>query len=365
MITNKKVTITDISDLTELSEATISRVLNNKQNVSPATRQIVLDAIQQLGYVHTPRTRSKEVQLKNITLCVGLFDVNLNLATLLSNGYYAEIIEGIQAECQSLNINLMLTTIGADMESLADIERNIDEGNIDAILLVSVRNPDVVEQVVELDVPVVLLGNYFPWIKVDSVNSDSFSGMLVAMYHLIENGHRKIAFIDGLPPPYNDYWVTVRKLAYQHMLEQYQIPFDSDLSVFGYLSSEGGRQAMEQLLAKDCSITAVLASNDLSAFGASQALQDANLNIPNDISLIGHDNINAQFITQLGLTTVNVAKHDMGHIALDLLQSRFQKPDRPIQHILTAESLIQRESVNNVNGGQLKSVDHKLLPYRR
>lgn len=365
MILGKKVTISDIARLSDLSEATISRVLNNKPNVSPATRQIILDAIETLGYVHIPRNRSDNRQLKNVVLCMGLFAGSVNLGALLANGYYAEIVESIQAECQSLNINLMLMTIGPDMNSLTDIERNIDEGDIDAILLVSMRNPDAIEHIIEFDIPVVVLGNYFPWINVDSVNSDSFSGMLVAMHHLLENGHRDIAFIDGPRPPYNDYWVTVRKLAYQHMLEQYQIPYDSDRVAFGNLSTEGGRLAMEQLLERDASFTAVLASNDQSAIGASQALQDANLRIPDDISLIGHDNIKEQFLTQLGLTTIDVAKHDMGRIALDLLQTRIQKPDRPILHILTAASLIQRQTVRNLNGDMLKSVNPKVMPYRR
>ena len=114
MVFGKKVTISDIARLSALSEATVSRVLNNKQNVSPATRQIVLDIIGQVGYVHNPRTRSEDHQLKNIALCMGLFDDNFTLATVLSNGYYAEIVDSIQAECQSLNINLMLMTIGAD-----------------------------------------------------------------------------------------------------------------------------------------------------------------------------------------------------------------------------------------------------------
>ncbi len=360
-----KVTISQIARMSDLSEATVSRVLNNKQNVSAATRQIVLDIVDQVGYIHTPRIRSDANQLKNVALCMGLFDSNMNLGGLLTNGYYAEIVESIQAECQSLNINLMLMTIGPDMNSLVDIKRNIDDGNIDAILLVSMRNPDAIEHIIKFDIPVVVLGNYFPWINVDSVNSDSFSGMLIAMQHLLENGHRDIAFIDGHRPPYNDYWVTVRKLAYQHMLEQYQIPYDSDRVVFGNLTSEGGRKAMEELLARDISFTGILASNDQSAIGASQALQDANLRIPEDISLIGHDNIDAQFLTTLDLTTVNVAKRDMGRIALDLLQSRIQNSDRPIQHILTAASLIQRHTVRNLNGGMLKSVNPKVMPYRR
>jgi len=351
--------------MSDLSEATISRVLNNKPNVSPSTRQIVLDAVETLGYIHTPRNHSDDHQLKNIALCIGLFDSNVNLGGLLTNGYYAEIVESVQAECQSLNINLMLMTIGSDMKSLVDIKRNIDEGNIDAILLVSMRDPDAIEHIIKFDIPVVVLGNYFPWINADSVNSDSFSGMLVAMHHLVDNGHRDIAFIDGPAPPYNDYWVTVRKLAYHHILEQYRIPYDSARVVFGNLSTEGGRLAMEQLLERGASFTAVLASNDQSAIGASQALLDANLSIPEDISLIGHDNINLQFLTTLELTTVNVDKRDMGRIALNLLQSRIQNSDRPIQHILTAASLIQRHTVRNLNGDKLKPVNPKVMPYRR
>ena len=365
MISDKKVTIGDIARLSERSEATVSRVLNKKQNVSPATRQIVLDIVEQVGYVHTPRVRPEENQLKNVALCMGLFESSLNLGALLSNGYYAEVVEGIQAECQSLNINLMLMTLGPDMDSVMDIERSVEEGNVDAILLVRVMNPDAIERIVDLDIPVVLLGNYFPWIKIDSVNSDAFTGMLVAMQHLIDNGHRQIAFIDGRPPPFNDHWVVVRKLAYQHMLAQYQIPFDPALTAYGNLEHDDGKRAMEQILATGVPFTAVLASNDLSAVGASRALQNANLRIPEDVSLIGHDNVEAQYLSAPGMTTLDVAKREMGHIALQMLQARIQNPDRPIQHILTAESLIQRDTVRNIAGETLKSVNPKILPYRR
>jgi LacI family transcriptional regulator len=360
-----KVTISDIARLSKFSEATVSRVLNKKQNVSASTRQIVLDIVDQVGYVHTLRTPSEDPKLKNIALCIGLFDTEINLATLLANGYYSEIVEGIQAECQSLNINLMLMTIGPDIDTVFDVERAVENGDVDAILLVRVMNPDAIECILGFGIPVALLGNYFPWIEIDSINSDSFSGMLLAMQHLIDNGHRQIAFIDGNPPPFNDYWVVVRKLAYQHMLEQYQIPFDSELVAFSNLQVKGGRQAMEKILATGRPITAVLASNDLAAIGASQAIRSAKLRIPDDISLIGHDDNQAQFNTIFELTTVFVAKRNMGHIALQLLQARIRNPDRPIQHILTAESLIQRHTVRNLNGDKLKSVNPKIMPYWR
>jgi LacI family transcriptional regulator len=122
---------------------------------------------------------------------------------------------------------------------------------------------------------------------------------------------------------------------------------------------------MQQVLESGKSFTAVLASNDLSALGVMQALQDANLKIPDDVSVIGHDDILVLSNIKPHLTSLHVPKIDMGHAALDLLQARIQSPDRPIQHVLVAESLVARETVANVAGKKLQAINEKILPFRR
>ena len=244
----------------------------------------------------------------------------------------------------------LLTSLGGPNHNLQEVQRLVHKGQVDSLLLVHILDPDLIESILHLNLPTVLLNSYFPWLPVDSVNADAFSGMLTAMQFLLDNGHQRIAFIDG-PEDCQDYWVCMRRVAYRQGLVRGNIAYDPDLVAFGNLNQSGGERAMEQLLHTEKAFTAVLCSNDETAFGAMRTIQAAGLRVPENISVVGHDDVSAATLVTPTLTTLKVYKHDMASFSLQLLVDRAENPERSSQHILTAERLIVRESVRNLNGG--------------
>lgn len=352
-----KVTISDVADRAQVSEATVSRVLNNSSYVSTGNRQAVLAAIKELGY--TPRKRPRAKSMESTALCLGTSRLSGEQA--LSGDYFSGIIQSLQEECSRRSINLLLMSLGDENTGVKEVQRVIRQGIIDSMVMLYVLDPDVIETLLNFDIPSVLLNTYFPWLPIDSVNSDSFTGILLAMHHLLDNGHRRIAFIDA-PENRQDYWVKMRGLAYRHALEQAGILFDPDLIAFGDLSQVGGERGMRQILDRGTPFTAVMCCNDESAFGAMRALQAVGLSIPEDVSVVGHDDVSATTLVTPALTTVRVSRHDLGRHAIQMLSQRIESPDQPPQHILTAERLIVRNSVRNLNGDSLHPVNFKIMP---
>jgi LacI family transcriptional regulator len=352
-----KVTISDVADLARVSEATVSRVLNNRKSVSTSNRKAVLAAVEELGY--TPRRKSRVKSIRSTALCLGAPHLYGELE--LSGHYFPTIIQSLQEECSSQSINLLLISLGAEDSGLQEVQRVIRQGIVDSMVLLYVLDPQVIETLLNFDIPSVLLNTYFPWLPVDSVNSDSFTGVLLAMYHLLDNGHRRIVLIDA-PEDRQDYWLKMRSLAYRHALEQAGIPFDAELVARSDLSAAGGERAMQQILERGTPFTAVMCCNDESAFGAMRALQAAGLHIPQDISVVGHDGVNATTLVTPALTTVRVSRYDLGRLAIQILCQRIENPSYPPQHILTAERIIVRDSVRNLNGDSLHPVNFKIIP---
>lgn len=353
----RKVTIGDVATLAQVSEATVSRVFNNHPTVSDANREAVLAAASQLGY--TPRKKLAHNAVERVAICVGTVSPDEN--RMLLGAYFSIIIESIEEECRERGINLLLTSLGGPNHNLQEIQRLIHKGQADSLLLVHILNPDLIESILSLNVPTVLLNSYFPWLPVDSVNADAFNGMLIAMQFLLDNGHQQIAFIDG-PEDCQDYWVCMRRVAYRQGLARGGIAYDPDLVAFGNLNQSGCERAMAQLLQTGKPFTAVLCCNDESAFGAMRTLKAAGLKIPEDVSVVGHDDVSAATLVTPTLTTVQVAKHDMGSLSLKLLFERAGNRERPPQHILTAERLIVRDSARNLNGGTLHAANSRIMP---
>lgn len=353
---DNKVTISDVAERARVSEATVSRVLNNNNTVSSGNRKAVLKAIKELGY--TPRKKARTTSMGSTALCIGR---SLAGDSELSGHYFAGIIESLQEACSRQSINLLLISLGADGNGLKEVDRVIRQGIVDSMVLLYVIHPEMIETLLNFNVPTVLVNAYFPWLPIDSVNSDSFTGVLLAMRHLLDNGHRRIAFIDA-PQNRQDYWLKMRGLAYRHTLEQAGIPFDPDIVEQGDLSAVGGEKAMQRILDRGAPFTAVMCCNDESAFGAMRALQAAGLQIPEDVSVMGHDDVNASALVTPALTTVKVSRCELGRLAIQTLSQRIENPDNPPQHLLTTERIILRDSVYNLYGEPLNPVNYKIIP---
>jgi DNA-binding LacI/PurR family transcriptional regulator len=336
----RKITVRDVAQLAGVSDATVSRVFNNYNGISRKHRQAVMDAAEQLGY--TPKKPANRRVINHIAFCLRQLDQGSSQA---SNHYFSQILRGVQDECARRDIRVQLLTVTAGSALITDIQRAVRQGTIDALLLVNLLSPVLIEPFLSLELPTVLIEDYFNWLPVDAVISDGFNGVSAAMRYLLGNGHQQIAFIDG---PHEHYQARMRYLAYRQTLEAAHIPYDSDLVAQGGLIIEGGRDAMRHILATGKPFTAVMCSNDSSAFGAIQVLRERGYAIPDDVSVIGHDDVEAAPLVTPPLTTLHAQRTAIGRLAVSRLIERATSPDSIASLFLTQETLVERMSVRSI-----------------
>jgi LacI family transcriptional regulator len=226
----------------------------------------------------------------------------------------------------------------------------IREMRLDGILLVGTAKPEVVRLIQSAGLPLVLVDNHVPQCGVDSVLSDNVEGAKAAVSYLIEAGHASIAFIGGptaagLGPINTVYTVEQRAMGYWAALRENGLPIDDRLFESCNMTTAGGYEACKRLLARGAQFSALLCANDETAIGATKALREAGRRVPDDISIVGFDDIDmAEHLTP-ALTTVRIHKRAIGATAVKTLIARATDPDAMPVTILLPTELIKRDSV--------------------
>ena len=298
-------TIRDVSQLAKVSQATVSRVLNGTVPVSTTKRTAVLAAIEQLGYQPNAFARSLAT---NRSQAIGA------LVSELSSAAYGDIIRGIESVVEARGMHMVVSSGHAR----SDLERRsfefLKERRTDALIVQidATGDDELAAWVEQASLPVFVVGRHIPAIGDRCVYLDNGAGGALATRYLIERGHRHIAHIAGLMriPDARD-----RLAGYREALAEHGIKYDEALVAEGGFVEEGGYRAMQQLLAREISFTAVFAGNDQSAAGALKALREAGLNVPDDVSLVGFDDLFIAHYLYPALTTVRQPFAEMGQAA--------------------------------------------------
>ncbi|MBB3128845.1 LacI family transcriptional regulator [Paenibacillus rhizosphaerae] len=314
-----KTTIKDVAELAGVSIATVSRVLNNKDRVNANTRKKVQQAIQALDFKPSTIARS---MINNETHTIGL------LIPLLSNEFWSNFAEGIEQLLwdHGYTTNLFMADNNS-FDKMKAIMKTIENKRLDGIILCSV--PQLPEQVKELsemivaaNIPAVTFEFSLPGIP--SVKGDHIQGGCMAVEHLIRFGHRSIAYIGG--PEIS----IAREMGFRQAHLLHNIPCQEALIQYGKPTVDFGREAMKKLLVSDMIHTAVFCANDLLAIGAMEAIHARGLQIPQDVSVVGYDNIKAcEYVTpqlttivqpvpqmtRLLVETLLEAKDDLSHVS--------------------------------------------------
>ena len=304
--TQGSVTIFDVAREARVSTATVSRVANGHPNIRPETRQRVEEAMAKLGYVANLRARGLAGGKTNV---IGL------LVDDLESTYITQIAQGIDRAVSAHGYDVMLSTMHLRQSHPLYIEQ-LFNGIVDGliVLLASGFEP-YLPKVAKRGFPVVLI-DHAPTNAAPVVKSANQTGTTEAMEHLVELGHRRIGFITG----FLDVASAKERLdAYQASLVQLDIPYDSTLVRSGDFLLEGGAEGTRELLDLDDPPTAIVCSSDLEAFGALQVARERGLSVPEDLSIIGFDDIpEAAYVTP-PLTTVRQPMLDMGRMSAELL----------------------------------------------
>ena len=335
----KKATIFDVADLANVAISTVSRVINDSPLVKDETKERVKLAIKELNF--QPNRTAKSLAQKNsvptITIAVPSFTTR----------FYNALLKGVKAGMGDFKADLLIFDRGFD-EGDQHLLEFLDRGAVDGLLLAGSAVPPVVEYKLTLmNVPVVNVGFYSE--HFDSFIWDNVVGVKVAVQHLLNQGHTKIGMIAAQSFNVN---AQTRLDVFKQTLAEAGILFKPDLIKSGNsseagFSEEAGYEAMQKLLAETEKVTAVFCASDVQAMGAWRAVQEAGLRIPEDIAIIGYDNVKeTEFI---GLSSVDQKMYSVGKQVMELLIARMKGVEsEPIKIEITPELVVRKSTQGGV-----------------
>ncbi|BAM48248.1 LacI family transcriptional regulator [Amphibacillus xylanus NBRC 15112] len=338
-------TIYDLARKTGYSITTVSRALNNNPGVSEKTKKLIIEEANRIGYYPNSIARSLTMK-KSFTLGV-IFTEDLGLG--MKHPFFSAVIEGFKERAEKFGFDLVFLNRYIGNEKKSYIDHAYYRG-VDGVIIVcsDFDDPEVLK-LIESDLPNVVLDVYSH--KTNVIYSNNLYGSELVIEHLYSLGHRKIAHIAETAGSFAG---KERIKGYKLALDKYGIPINESYIESGsHFSYESGYTAMKKLLSLDDIPTAVFASSDTVAVGAIKAIRDAGLSVPDDISIVGFDDIElAQHITP-ALTTVCQNKELMGRRAADVLINQINQKDDEYTGEYTAVvlpvELIVRESTKSIN----------------
>lgn len=336
-----RVTIKDVAEKVGVNPSTVSRVLNGDSNLSirEETRNRILEAIKEMGYTPNPIARSLR---KKTSDAIGM------LIPDITNPFFPEVIKGAETAASEKGLSVILCNTDENSDKERNLVRFLIDRRVDGMLLFSSRLEDeTVSEVEKSGIPFVLVNRGSRSNSGAYVVVDNTLGAKLAMQHLIGLGHEKIAHISGFL--YTETGLE-RLEGYRKSLNAAGLPFDSECMVEAGFTEQQGYIAMQKLLSLTNPPTAVFAANDLMAMGAMTAIMEKGLRVPEDISLVGFDDIWVANRITPALTTVKIPLIEMGSLAMKIISDKIAQKEIQDERIILTPELIIRSSTAVAKG---------------
>ncbi|MBA2731985.1 MAG: LacI family DNA-binding transcriptional regulator [Acidobacteria bacterium] len=331
----QQVSIKDIARAANVSHPTVSRALSHSPLVKGETAERIRQIAVSMGY--RPSAIARSLATKK-TKTIGV------VVTSIADPFIADVVSGIEETANDHGYSVFLANSNANPDREVKVVHSFHERRVDGIIVTASRVGALyVPLLSQLKVPIVLINNQHPDEPdqfIYSVMIDNLKASTQVMEHLIGLGHRRIAYIGDQAGFQSD---TERFAGYRQGLAFADYPFLPELVVHGDGKPEGGRQAMERLLALPMPPTAVFCYNDMSALGALRTLYGHGINVPDDISIVGFDDLSIASFTSPLLTTVGQPKQQMGRMAMETMLKLISGVDSKA-NIKVEGELIIRES---------------------
>lgn len=333
---SRDITISAIAAEAGVSAPTVSRVLNGRGDVAPATRERIEKLLRTHGYRrrgHRSRDR------------VGLIDLVFND---LDSPWAVEIIRGVEDVAHQSGAGVVVSAIHRRATSARQWLDNVRTRVSDGIILVTTDlDPSLKEELRDLKVPAVVIDAVgVPDLATPTIGATNWSGGLSATEYLIELGHRRIGFVEGRP----ELWCSRARMdGYRAALEMAGLTVEADLIASGEYTYESGFQAGRSLFAGEDPPTAVFVSSDQMALGVYEALRQRGLRVPDDVSVVGFDDLPEARWSSPPLTTVRQPLADMGRMAVRTIQRIVQDENIESSRIELATQLVVRDSTTPPN----------------
>lgn len=325
--------IKDVAKEAGVSIATVSRVLNDVDVVNEETKKKVQEAIKKLGYRPNIVARSLKTQ-KSRTIGIIIPDI--------SNQFYPEIVRGAEDVANIYDYNIILCNTDLDPEKEKEYLRVLKEKMVDgAIYMSNSLEPETIELVKSLELPIVLVettdkNNTFPSVTIDNEEA-AFEGT----EYLIKKGNKRIAYI-GI---HEDavHAAAYRFSGYKQALSKNNIALNENILYFAGLKAADGYDAINEILKKE-KIDAVFCASDELAMGAINALREKGVNVPEEVDVIGFDDIYSASIFYPKLTTVAQPMYDMGSVGMRMLIKFIDKIELPQEKFVLPHQIVERDS---------------------
>lgn len=327
-------TVKDVARAAGVSLGTVSNVLNGKASVKPESREKVNRAIEKLGFqLNMTASALRTKATKNIGLII----------PTIVNPYYPELARGVEDEVREMGCTLFLCNSDRDEEKERQYVNALLSRGADGLILVKTRLPEAELARLKSRTALVLV-DYEPESRESFcvINVDDTDGVIQGMRHLMEHGHRQIAFICGLVDAYSS---LCRMDAYKKCLKDQGIEYRPQYVVLGDYSWESGYSAAGRLLALEEPPTAIFAANDIMAMGVIKAATENGISVPEELSVMGYDDIEMSNLCSPALTTIHQPKYQVGLKAVTMLMQCLNRPEDKYRQIWMDTRLVARESI--------------------
>lgn len=333
--------IYEIAKLADASISSVSRVLNNQPGVRAEMRAKIEQIIAEQDY--RPNLLARELTKKK-TNVIGIILSGIN-------SYYTASIEAVSHVCQANNYSIMIATnsteqncIDRELENFRLLAKKQVDGIVFFASLVDGKHIELLKKITT-KIPIVSIGYECSELSMPCVLQDDYGGARKAMEYLIANGHRRIGFISG--PEYN-FGARKRYCAYQDVLQENGYAVDKRYVRQGTFSKKSGYSAMKSILECEERPTAVFTANDDMAIGAMRLIYDIGMRIPEDISIIGFDDVDVAAYLNPELTTVRQEQYDTGFQAAQMLIQSIEEQTVKIKKVIMDQTLIIRSSTRKI-----------------
>jgi LacI family transcriptional regulator len=331
-------TIYDVARRAEVSPATVSRVVNGHANVDPALAERVRAAMRELRY--RPNAVARNLRRSRTTLwAVIIADIG--------NPFFTALVRGVEDVAQGAGYSVVLCN--------SDDDASKEDQYVDAALAEQMAGVIIspsgdaanVNRLIDARVPVVVIDRQADDVRADTVLVDNEHAAELATTHLIESGYQRIACITG---PHSDFTADQRLLGYRRALESHGRAFDPELVRYADFREQGGYRAMAGLLTLRPRPDAVFAGNNMTTVGAMECLVDSGIRVPEEMGVVGFDDVPWAHLVRPSLTTVAQPTYELGRTAADLLSQRIANPNRaPSTITLNTKLQIRDSSVRGVD----------------
>lgn len=327
-------TMKDIARLAQVSTSTVSHVINGSRFVSDEIREKVMRIVAELNY--TPSAVARSLKVRE-TKTIGL------LVTATNNPFFAEVMAGVEQYCQQHQYNLIIAATGGDAKRLQQNLQTLMHKQVDGLLLMCGDSRFQADIELTISLPLVVMDWWFTELNADKILENSALGGYLATKALIDAGHRKIGIITG---NLKKSVAQNRLQGYKNALSEAKIALNPHWIVESHFDFEGGVLGIQSLLTQSSRPTAVFCCSDTIAVGAYQAIQQQGLRIPQDLSIMGYDDIELARYLSPPLSTICQPKAELGKLAVEALLQRIKNPNENYRTLVLEPTCILRGSIS-------------------